>query len=504
MKKINFLAILILSALLLSLFSMGALADADNPPEIQSRAALIMDAESGEIFFNQNGDDIAYPASTTKILTVLLICEALERGELSRDEIVTAYDDCLYNLDDDSSCANPRITPGEEMSVEDLLYCAMLASANEACNILAERLDGSVDAFVERMNARAAELGCTSSHFVNANGLEDASHYSSAHDLARIAREAVHHQLFLELCGAQSHTVPATNLNEARALENTNVLLDADNRYFYEYAYGIKTGYFSAAGRCLVSGAVNNDINIICVVLGGREDDGEADTRLRTQYEDTVALYDWVWESFSRQTVLSSASTLAQVPVDGVSESLGLRPEKDLSVLLPNNYDLSQLETQYVFYYERDGEKITPPVSAGDRLGEVTVLRDGEVCGTAYLVAETDVAVPGASFIRGQVKNVFSQPLVRKLVTVIIILFVLYLVLVVVYRVQRERHLRSIRRAKRARAESLAHRDIVDTGLPEEELSYLSNPEEDFSPDLPPEEEFVKENPAGDDFDFFL
>ncbi len=273
MKKFKILPFILIIVLALGIFpvSAGALDD----PSVSASAAVLMNADTGDILYEKNGTATVQPASTTKMMTALLVVEAIEAGDISLTDEVTAYQDCQYNLEEDSSNANPTIEPGEIMTVEDLLYCAMLQSANEACNILAEYVSGSVSSFVELMNQRAEELGCTGTHFSNANGLEASDHYTTAEDFALIAKEAVTHAMFLTVCGAASYTVSATNMAEARSLTNTNQLLVSSSDYYYEYAYGIKTGYFANAGYCLVSAANYNDMNVICVVMGSTTSNGQ-------------------------------------------------------------------------------------------------------------------------------------------------------------------------------------------------------------------------------------
>ena len=484
MKKFKIIPVLLILILFTAL--LPAKADALDEPEISSRDAVLIDADSGEILFAQNADATAYPASTTKIMTALLTVEALERGDIKSDDVVTAYNDCQYNMDDDSSNASPAIEPGEEMTVANLLYCVMLASANEACNILAEYISGSISAFVDLMNQRAAELGCTGTHFTNCNGLEDSSHYTTAHDLATIAQEAIKHDLFRTVCGTESYTVPATNLNSARALTNTNLLLDSASNYYCEYAYGIKTGYFTNAGHCLVSAATYNNMNLICVVLGGEETDS-----VRTQYADTITLYNWAWDNYSYQEVLSSTATLTQLPVSlGASDTVGVRAETAVSLLLPNDFDMSTLEMQYIYYSQQNGTTLEAPVTAGDRLGEVTVLKDGTVYGTSYLVAASTVDMAKAQYLRSQIQQIFKQPIVRGLIIVVIVIFALYVILVCYYRIQRIRHLRSVRQARKRRAESLAHRKITRSGPPEDERGY-------------PKKRAARKEDAADEFDMF-
>ena len=243
MKKIKLLPIILLFCLLLS--SLGLPALALEEPELSSSYAVLMDADSGRIFYQKDADAKAYPASLTKVMTVLVAVEAVERGEFSLTDSVTASDTCLEGMVDDGSTAG--IVPGETMPLQDLLYCALLASANEACNVIAEYIGGSVDAFVEMMNTRAEELGCTGTHFANTHGLPDENHYTTAHDIALIYLEAISHDLFAEISGTVSYSVAPTNVSDVRELSNTNSLINQNATfypgYYYEYAKDICENY---------------------------------------------------------------------------------------------------------------------------------------------------------------------------------------------------------------------------------------------------------------------
>lgn len=449
MKKFKLLSILLIILIMTSLLPVAALAV--DGPELSARAAILVNAATGEVYYSKNADASVAPASTTKMVTALLVAEAIDRGEISLRDVVTASDNCQYNLDSDSTNADPTIVPGEEMTVEDLLYCAMLVSANEACNILAEYVSGSVSAFVSDMNARARELGCTGTNFTNANGLEDANHYTTAADFALLAREALRHPLVLEVCGTLSHTVPATNKAEQRSLTNTNSLINPDSDYYSEYAYGIKTGYFSSAGYCLVSAADKDDIDVICVVMGAAEAGGN--------FSDSLTLYNWMFENFENRPILSTTETLITIPVSlGTEQTTGARADTVVSAILPDDYDDSHIQKQAVLYHERDGEDLIAPVNAGQVLGEVTVVEVDDnnqivrTFGSSLLVATSTVEMSRMEYLRSQIRDLFQAPVVRRIITILIILLAVYFLLVFFYTVQRMRHLRSVRQAKRERA----------------------------------------------------
>ena len=465
MKKFRILTILLIICLAAALFPASALAVDD--PAVTAEAAIVMDADSGTVYYEKNADDRVQPASTTKMVTALLVIEAIERGEIGLGDTVTAGDDCQYNLDEESSNADPIIEPGETLTVEDLLYCTMLVSANEACNILASYVAGSVDDFIDLMNERAEELGCTGTHFDNANGLEDSDHYTTARDFALIAQEAVSHPQLIDICSATEYTVPATNVNDARELENTNELLNPDSSYYYPAAYGIKTGYFNNAGYCLVSVAEDNNIKVITVVMGSDE---KGDN-----FADTVTLFDWMFDNYSYHNILSSTETLYTVPVElGMTDSTGLRADNDISVILSNEEEAS-VQYQVTLYHEQENTTLQAPISAGDVLGEVTAVElDGSgnvvrTYGSAYLVATNSVEMSRGVYIRAQIAELFQTKAVKNIIIVLIVILALYLVLVVFYRIQRRRHVRSVRMAKRERAARMAQQEAGWLNIPQDQ-----------------------------------
>ncbi len=225
MKATRFFSVFFLMALVVNLLAFPvSAAEVSLPadPDIQAKAALLVDANTGNIVYAKNEHEELYPASLTKIMTALLVLEAVDSGKLSLDQQLTASD-TITELDSDGSSAGIQV--GEIMTVEQLLYCMLVVSANEACVILAEAVSGDVDTFVDAMNAKAQALGCENTHFVNPTGLHDSQHYTSAWDLYLITKEAMKHEDFMRICDTGDITLPATNLSEARSLHSTNYLI---------------------------------------------------------------------------------------------------------------------------------------------------------------------------------------------------------------------------------------------------------------------------------------
>ncbi|MBR2880346.1 MAG: hypothetical protein IKC02_06715, partial [Oscillospiraceae bacterium] len=352
---------------------------------------------------------------------------------------------------------------GETMSLESLLYCAMVSSANEACNVIAEYIGGTIPTFIEMMNTRATELGCRNTHFANTHGLPHDDHYSTAEDFALITAEAASHGLFMELANTPTIELPATNVSGIRKLNNSNALIcDSSiygSGYIYDKASGIKTGFTNAAGYCLISTATNGSINLLTCVFGGvtyTKDDG---TTGYTNFSDTITLDEWVFNNFSYREVLRSTDAVTSLPVEmgANADSVVLRPEKGISALLPNDSDLSNFSLS-VSYDNGDGsEPIIAPISAGDKLGQVTLTKNGISYGTVNLVAATGVDLSRGEYIKAQIKATTDSTAFKLILWVVIILVVAYLALVITYRVRRIRHLRAMRMARlqKARQERL-------------------------------------------------
>lgn len=308
MKK---LAAFVLLLAFLLLLPAGALAvdAADRVGDVEAAAAVAMDADTGEILFSWHGDDPREPASTAKMMTALLILEAVERGECSLSARITVEDRMLAGMPYDASRMNVEIVPGEEFTVEELLYAHMVSSDCMASRVLGWVLGDPVEVFCRRMDERAAELGCTGTHFTDPSGYPDPEMTTNARSLAIIARECMTHQAFRDIVSTVRYTMPATNLNGPRELENTNRLLleqvrdsggtYVPNPYYSPMATGIKTGSSTPAGNCLASCFDNGAHRLIVVVLGTSPywmtgEDGSEELVL-PQYAETLRIADAVF-----------------------------------------------------------------------------------------------------------------------------------------------------------------------------------------------------------------
>ena len=239
MKKYRFLSLFLLIPILLSLIPpAGAQEDLD----LFCTHAVLLDASHGEVLYNMKANERAYPASTTKVMTALLVVAAIQTGQFSPETVVIVNGTAVQDIP--SSYVTSGFKAGEEITVEELLYCLMLPSSCDAANVLAEAVDGSIEDFVAHMNRRASELGCQGTHFTNTYGRHNEEHYSTAYDLSLIMQAALEYDLFRTIIKTAAHTVPATNMSEERYFFNTNGLISNNwySGYVYDKCIGGKTG----------------------------------------------------------------------------------------------------------------------------------------------------------------------------------------------------------------------------------------------------------------------
>ncbi len=351
---------------------------------IQAKGAVLIELDSNSMVYSYEIDRQLYPASLTKIMTTML---ALEHGNL--DDILTVSQSAMQGLSIYGSTAGLMV--GEEISLRELLYCIMVSSANEGCNVVAEYVSGSVEEFVSLMNDRAAQLGMTGTHYANTHGLHDENHYTTVRDLATLACWAWQNPQFREFATTTRHTVPATNLSEERLLRTTNYLTDnrVVGRYYYDKAAGIKTGFTTPAGGCLIATASDGDLTFLSVVCGCETLYDENGDPIDMRFSESKRLLKYGLEKFSYVRVLSDTTMLEQLEVTGgESDRVLVHAKENISVPLPLEFDLSAITL--VLSYEA-GQSLSAPVAEGQRVGTVTAMYQGTVLASCDLVTLTAV-----------------------------------------------------------------------------------------------------------------
>ena len=258
-------------------------------PAVQAASAIIMDASTGTVLYEKDADTPRYPASITKIMTLLL---AVENCSLKEDVVFTETGTRDISWDS----GNIGMQVGEVMSMRACLYALVIRSANEVAAQIAEHVGGTEQHFVDMMNERAAQIGCTNTHFVNASGLPDPDHYSTAHDMALIMREGLKNKKFRRIIGATDYTIKPTNMNsESRVLHTHHPMLAPESSYHYDGCIGGKTGYTSEAGNTLVTAAEKNGTTYITVTMKAAD--------LAVASTDSTALFNYGYQNFTKAQV---------------------------------------------------------------------------------------------------------------------------------------------------------------------------------------------------------
>lgn len=423
--------------------------DPTREPDLVANAAIVMDAVSGQVLYEKNSQEKKYPASITKILTVLI---ALEHN-VDFNATVTMSENAIWGVERDSTLIGLDV--GEQVTVKDLVYATMVKSANECAYALAEYVAGDIESFAKLMNERAAEIGCKNTHFITPNGLHDEDHYTTAYDMALITKEALKNETFREIAGTLNYTVPATNLtDETRPLWNGNKMINPAEPYYYEYCEGGKTGYTMKANNTLITFAKKDSLELICVIM---DCDGA-----KYAYSDTKALYNYCYNNYVYYYPLSDFSfesteenaTDQNVILNNYYSSLDhdmidLSVDKDYALLLNKSVDTTQIEKTVTFYDE----------AKDDQLGEITFAYDGEQIGSTPITSTT----PSLSSQMSQEKETKTTTSIWKtigkialrigiVIGALLVVLIIYLIFAAIVRnVKRNRRRRGYRRRSRRR-----------------------------------------------------
>lgn len=338
-------------------------ANADNL-ELNSKSVVLTEAGTGEILYEVNKDERLPIASVTKIMTMLLICEDLDAGKISLDDMVSVSERAMS-----MGGSTMFLETGESLSVSDMLKGIAVASANDGCVAMAEFLEGSVESFVERMNKRAEELGMENTNFVNTNGLDSDNHYSSAEDVAKMSRELLKHDVIFNYT-----TIWTDSLRDGKfELANTNKLIR-----FYDGATGLKTGSTSKALCCISATAKRDDMHLIAVVLGAPDS--------KTRFSDARTLLDYGFSKYSVKKYVAREEQLEDIAIlKGKTDRLPVFAKDEISVLRARG-DSEDAEKEI-----KINENLKAPISVGDCVGEIIITKDGEEIGRTDILAGANI-----------------------------------------------------------------------------------------------------------------
>lgn len=383
-----------------------------NPPSLRyCDAALLVDLNSGRILYGKNSKKRVYPASTTKIMTAIL---AIEMGDF--DEVVSASAKAIEPITMYDSQIG--ILVGEKLTLEQLVHAMMIPSANDAANVVAVHLAGSIDAFAELMNQKAKELGMKHTHFVNACGMHDNNHYTTVEDLALLAQYAMKNEAFRSIVKQSTYKIAPTNKYDTqRELSNTNLFLSSDYHRM-PFCNGIKTGHTSEAGYCLVSSANYKSRNLLSIVMGCDNEDLEEHAY---SYLDSKELFDFGIKNYKNLVVAAPDSVVHTAKVKHAKRNteLSLTVDTPIQALVSaKNKGFEGIEMKLKL-----PEKLYAPITKGTVLGTVTYTYRGTKIGTAKLVAANDVERSIFLYLLSILWKIISSPFF--FVPVILILLIL-------------------------------------------------------------------------------
>ncbi len=331
--------------------------------DIKAKSAVLMEPNTGKVLYEQNADEKLPPASITKIMSLLLVMEAIDRGEMSLETVVTASEHAC-------SMGGSQIwlEPNETMTVNELLKAAVIASANDACVALGEAIAGSEEGFVALMNERAKELGMTNTHFVNCTGLDADGHLTSAYDVALMSSALIKHDLIKNYS-----TVWMDSLRDGKSeLVNTNKLVR-----FYEGTTGLKTGTTSIAKYCLSATAERNGLELVAVVLAGETSND--------RFNGAKKLLDYGFANYNFSSIDAKLTQKSVSVLNGIKKKLSVESDGNLNVLLPKTVS-GDIKRDFKF-----NKNITAPIKKGDVVGSVTVTLGDEALGEIPIVASENI-----------------------------------------------------------------------------------------------------------------
>ena len=370
-----------------------------------SPSVILIDSKSGKTIYEKNSNQVLYPASVTKIMTAIL---AIENCKL--DERATASYNAVMSVPVGYSHAN--ILVGEELSIENLLYATLIPSANDAANILAEHVSGSISSFVTVMNTKALELGCKNTNFVNPSGIHDDNHYTTSYDLSLIAKYAMQNEMFRKIVSTKSYTLPSTEAypKNDRMLNTTNELLKVNNssspsNYYYEYANGIKTGFTNKAKETLVASAVKDNMEFIIVVMNSEKTpDG-----FSARFTDTKNLFNFAFNTYEMKNIVEANSVVEQVTISNATSKT-----KNLDLLISNS--ISGIVEKSDLY------NIAPEIKLNENL-KAPILKDTVVGTISYNLNGVEYK---SNLLAAN--NVIKSNFIGILFTIIIVLFIGFII----------------------------------------------------------------------------
>lgn len=403
--------------------------------DIGAKAYYLYNIDTDDLVAEYNAEQRMYPASLTKIMTCILALENTPDLDAEKVTYPTYIQDYLYNYqwgpDGHGAVSLGDLRAGEELSMRQLLYALMLPSANEAAMIIADHIGGSQAGFAEMMTQRAKELGAANTNFVNPNGLFDENHFTTAKDMATISIHAMELPGFMDIVSSVYYDSGPTNVRENVTWDTTIKMQDpSSDKYYYAGLRGIKTGTLPESGACFVSTCTRDGFTYLLVVMGSPYLDEEG-AALETigSFADTQAIYDWVFDSFRRKSLVDKGTHVAEVPLRLSAEKdyLKLMTGERFTALVPKSTEVTDVDM-----VPEIPESINAPVNKNDPIGELSLRLAGEEIGRVPLLAAETVEASTLLVVLEKIKELMSSFWFKFVMILLVLLVIAYVVLTII------------------------------------------------------------------------
>jgi len=418
--------------------------------ELLTKGIYMVNLDTNTVVYEKSPNEKMYPASLTKIMTAIV---ALENCDLDEEATSPAY---IYDEFVGINVSHANIQAGETLSIDNLLYAMLMQSANEAAKIIAHHVgDGSIETFVDMMNAKAKELGANNTHFANPHGLFDEMNYTTPYDMYLITKYAMELDGFMEYVTTLTKEIGPTNYKDSLIVSNRITMMQSSSPYYYEPLKGIKTGTLVESGRCFISTATLDGYTYLLVMMGAPYVD-EAGEVLANNYAFTEAktLYDWAFSSFRVKTLVQVNEPHSEVPV-----RLG-KDKEAVSAVCSENFTyllMDEIEVSSIVKTPILKESVDAPVRKGDQLGTLKILLAGEQIGTVPLVAAESIELDPVQETIEKIKGFFSSFAAKFILLTVVLFLVLYIVVMIIRNYNRKRYSRT-RGRSRSRSRSRRRR----------------------------------------------
>ncbi len=403
--------------LIFSVFSVGLTAQAFEVTgfDVHANAGMLMSLDTDEIIYEKDIDKKIYPASITKIMTAIIVLESEKYNPKAKIAMTEEVLDMVLG----TGSVVSNMPAGDEFTQKDLMYMLIMSSFGDCTYLAAIHFGGSVENFVDMMNAKAKELGLNGTHYQNPVGLHHEDNYTTVRDICTLTKYALKNETFKSICETPRYTMKSSKTGE-RTLTTTNNLQNTNTAHYYQYAKGVKTGYTDEAGRCLVSTASYGGYNYMCILVGCPANDTK-------HFSDSVELYRWAFNNFSFKEVADSTEPVCEMPLELSLETdfVSLYFKEPFITVLPNEADDSTI----IIETELKSKSVEAPVKKGDVLGKATVIYAENVIGTVDLVAGEDIESSRLLVVIKHIKKFFTSNYMKVFYAAVVILILAFIIL---------------------------------------------------------------------------